>query len=294
MTVDIAAKTEVLTEALPYIQEFEGKILVIKYGGAAMVNEELREDFGRDVALLKRIGINVVIVHGGGKEITTVAEKMGVSTRFVNGLRYTDAEMMGVVQMVLAGKTNQDVVAGINKFAGMSVGLSGIDADLLKVIKYSGEDSDLGYVGEVTEVNTAYIRLLLEQRMLPVIAPVGLDENGRPHNINADVAAASIAGAISAEKLVYLSDVPGVIANGSLISTLDQDEAARLVKEGIVGEGMVPKIRSAFAALNEGVGKVHIIDGRVKHAILLEILTKDGIGTEIVHSGEVRAGARSS
>jgi acetylglutamate kinase len=294
MTVDIAAKTEVLTEALPYIQEFEGKILVIKYGGAAMVNEELREDFGRDVALLKRIGINVVIVHGGGKEITTVAEKMGVSTRFVNGLRYTDAEMMGVVQMVLAGKTNQDVVAGINRFAGMSVGLPGIDADLLKVIKYSGEDSDLGYVGEVTEVNTAYIRLLLEQRMLPVIAPVGLDENGRPHNINADVAAASIAGAISAEKLVYLSDVPGVIANGSLISTLDQDEAARLVKEGIVGEGMVPKIRSAFAALNEGVGKVHIIDGRVKHAILLEILTKDGIGTEIVHSGEVRAGARSS
>jgi acetylglutamate kinase len=294
MTVDIAAKTEVLTEALPYIQEFEGKILVIKYGGAAMVNEELREDFGRDVALLKRIGIDVVIVHGGGKDITSVAERMGISTRFVNGLRYTDEKMMDVVQMVLAGKTNQDVVAGINRFAGMSVGLSGIDADLLKVIKQTGEESDLGYVGEVTEVNTAYIRLLLERRMLPVIAPVGLDESGRPHNINADVAAASIAGAISAEKLVFLSDVPGVIANGSLIPTLDQDEAARLIEEGVVGEGMIPKLRAAFTALDEGVGKVHIIDGRVKHAILLEILTKDGIGTEIVHTGEVRAGARSS
>jgi acetylglutamate kinase len=294
MTVDIASKTEVLVEALPYIEEYEGKTLVIKYGGAAMVNQELREDFGRDVALLKRIGIDVVIVHGGGREITTVAEKMGVPSRFVNGLRYTNGEMMDVVQMVLAGKTNQDVVAGINRFAGMSVGLCGIDADLLKVTKHTGEGSDLGFVGEVTEVNTAYLRLLLEQRILPVIAPIGVDADGRPHNINADVAASSIAGAISAEKLVYLSDVPGVIANGLLIPTLDQDEAARLIEEGVVGEGMIPKIRSAFAALDEGVGKVHIIDGRVRHAILLEILTKDGIGTEIVHAGEVRAGARSS
>ncbi|MGB6033466.1 MAG: acetylglutamate kinase, partial [Bacteroidota bacterium] len=270
MTVDIASKTEVLVEALPYIEEYEGKTLVIKYGGAAMVNQELREDFGRDVALLKRIGIDVVIVHGGGREITTVAEKMGVPSRFVNGLRYTNGEMMDVVQMVLAGKTNQDVVAGINRFAGMSVGLCGIDADLLKVTKHTGEGSDLGFVGEVTEVNTAYLRLLLEQRILPVIAPIGVDADGRPHNINADAAASSIAGAISAEKLVYLSDVPGVIANGSLIPTLDQDEAARLIEEGVVGEGMIPKIRSAFAALDEGVGKVHIIDGRVRHAILLE------------------------
>jgi len=294
MTVDIDAKTEVLVEALPYIQEYEGKTLVIKYGGAAMVNQELREDFGRDVALLKRIGIDVVIVHGGGKEITAIAEKLGVPSRFVNGQRYTNAEMMDVVQMVLAGKTNKDVVAVINRFAGMSVGLCGIDADLLKVIKYSREKSDLGFVGEITEVNTAYIRLLLEQRILPVIAPIGVDGEGHPHNINADMAAASIAGAISAEKLVYLSDVPGVIVNGSLIPTLDQDEAGRLIDEGVVGEGMIPKIQSAFVALDEGVGKVHIIDGRVRHAILLEILTKDGIGTEIVHTGEVRAGARSS
>ncbi len=294
MTVDIASKTEVLVEALPYIQDYEEKTVVIKYGGAAMVDETLRDDFGRDVTLLKKIGIDVIIVHGGGREITTVADKLGVATRFVNGQRYTDEQMMSVVLMVLAGKTNKDVVAGINRFDGMSVGLCGIDANLLKVSKYSREESDLGFVGEVTAVNTKYIRLLLENGIMPVVAPIGVNSSGQPHNVNADVAAASIAGALKAEKLVYLSDVPGVMAHGELIHTLDQQQAVRLIDEGVVGNGMIPKIRSAFTALDEGVAKVHIIDGRVRHAILLEIFTREGIGTEIVHGGEGRMVASSS
>ncbi len=288
MTVSITAKTEVLIEALPYIQQYEGKTVVVKYGGAAMVEEELRETFAQDVTLLKKIGIDIVIVHGGGKEITQVADRLGITTRFINGQRYTDAAMIDVVQMVLAGKTNKDIVARINRHDGAAVGICGIDADLLRVTRLTPDGVDLGLVGEITAINAEYIQLLLRNRMMPVIAPIGVDDDGRPHNINADNAAGAIAAAVTAEKLVYLSDVRGVLVNGELVQTLDHATARRLLDERIISDGMIPKIRSAFAALDGGVGKVHLIDGRVKHSLLLEIFTNEGVGTEIVRASAGR------
>lgn len=278
----IATKTEVLIEALPYIQRYEQKIFVIKYGGAAMVDEELKETFAQDVTLLKKIGVKVVIVHGGGKEVTEIADKFGLQSRFINGQRYTDEGMMEVVQMVLAGKTNKDIVARINQHDGEAVGVCGIDADLLRVKKYTIQEYDLGLVGEVVSVNTQYLRLLLDSGIMPVIAPIGVNERWKVHNINADLAAASIAAALKAEKLVYLSDVEGVTAQGTLVHSMDETEAARLIEGGIISNGMIPKIQSAFKAIQAGVEKIHIIDGRVKHSLLLEIFTDEGVGTELV------------
>ena len=302
--ITISDKTEVLIEALPYITKYEGKIFVIKYGGSAMVDQELEETFAQDVTLLKKVGVKVVIVHGGGKEVTEIAGKLGIASRFIDGQRYTDEAMMDVVQMVLAGKTNKDIVARINKSAvagktamadrhdgaparpdrsGEAVGICGIDANLLKVEKSS--NGDLGLVGEITPhggVNTHFLNLLLDNNIMPVIAPIGVNENGQAYNINADVAAAHIAAALGAEKLVYLSDVEGVIANGSLIHSMGQSEAHRLIEQGIIINGMIPKIRSAFHAIDAGVNKVHLIDGRVKHSILLEIFTDAGVGTELI------------
>lgn len=290
--IPIPIKTEVLIEALPYIQRYEGKTFVIKYGGAAMIDEDLNEAFAQDVTLLKKIGIKILIVHGGGKEVTDIGSRLGLESRFVNGQRYTDAATMEVVQMVLAGKTNKDIVGRINRHDGDAVGLCGIDAGLLKVKKFDAED--LGFVGEVVDVNTQFLQLLFSHAIMPVLAPVGVDAAGQVYNVNADIAAAGIAAAIQAEKLVYLSDVEGVMAHGNLVHSMTLQEANTLIGSGIISNGMVPKIRSAFQALKAGVNKVHMIDGRVKHSLLLEIFTDEGIGTELVrslhhHSPEVHA-----
>jgi acetylglutamate kinase len=284
--LNITAKTEVLIEALPYITRYEGKTFVIKYGGAAMVDEDLRETFAQDVTLLKKIGIRVAIVHGGGKEITGVAGKLGLESRFVDGQRYTDEGMMDVVMMVLAGKTNKNIVSRINLHDGNAVGICGIDGNLLRVRKLTPKGVDLGFVGEITEVNTELLKLLLGNTCLPVIAPVGFNGQSHPYNVNADLAAAAIASALRAEKLVYLSDVEGVLANGELVHTMDQRKAEGLISSGVISDGMIPKIRSAFDALNSGINKVHLIDGRIKHSLLLEIFTDVGVGTELVHSIE--------
>jgi len=280
--LSIKQKTEVLIEALPYIRRYEGKVFVIKYGGAAMVDEELEQTFAQDVTLLKKVGVKIVIVHGGGKEVTDIAGRLGIESRFIDGQRYTDKPMMDVVQMVLAGKTNKDIVGRINRHDGEAIGLCGIDANLIQVKKQTG--NDLGFVGEITNVNVSYLKLLLESGILPVIAPIGVDGNGDAHNINADVAAAGIAASLHAEKLVYLSDVEGVIVDGDLIHSMEQEEAHRLIDGKIITNGMIPKIHSAFNALDSGVGKVHLIDGRVKHSLLLEIFTDAGVGTELLHT----------
>ena len=282
MVLSTATKTEVLIEALPYIQQYEQKTFVIKYGGAAMVDDELKEAFAQDVTLLKKIGIRIIIVHGGGKDITDIAGRLGIPSRFVDGQRYTDPAMMDVVQMVLGGKTNKDIVARINQHDGGAVGICGIDDGLLQARKLEEGGTDLGLVGEIVHVNTSFLDLLFTHEIMPVIAPIGVDDNGQVYNINADIAAGCIAEALKAEKLVYLSDVEGVMAKGALVPSVDRAHAELLVKEGVISSGMLPKIRSAFAALEAGVRKVHIIDGRVKHSLLLEIFTDEGVGTEVV------------
>ncbi|HUL44631.1 MAG TPA: acetylglutamate kinase [Bacteroidota bacterium] len=284
----IHEKTEVLIEALPYIRRYEGKIVVVKYGGAAMIDPELEESFAQDITLLAKVGIKAIIVHGGGNEITEVADRLGIRTQFIDGQRYTDAAMMDVVQMVLAGKTNKDIVAEVNRHHGNAVGLCGMDAELLKVKKAQTNGHDLGFVGEIQSVNTAFLQLLLSSGYLPVIAPVGVDENGTAYNINADIAASHIAASLRSEKLVYLSDVEGILVNGSLIHSMDRLEALRLIDQKIIVNGMIPKIRSAFTALDAGVNKVHMVDGRVKHSLLLEIFTDAGIGTEVMRGGQLQ------
>jgi acetylglutamate kinase len=283
MLQETGSKTEVLIEALPYISRYEGKTFVIKYGGAAMVDDDLKETFAQDVTLLKKIGVKVAIVHGGGKEVTDIAGRLGITSRFVDGQRYTDAEMMEVVQMVLAGKTNKDIVVRINQHDGDAVGLCGIDANVLRVEKFQENGRDLGLVGKITGVNTDYLNLLLTNGIMPVIAPVGVDDRWQVYNINADLAAGALAAALQAEKLVYLSDVEGVMVDGTLVHSMKEHEAEELIDSGVISNGMIPKIRSAFDALDANVNKVHMIDGRVKHSLLLEIFTDTGIGTELVH-----------
>ncbi len=284
----LAAKTDVLIETLPWISRYEGKTFVIKYGGAAMIDEELRETFAQDVTLLKKIGVKVAIVHGGGKEITELAGRLGIESRFVNGQRYTDAAMMDVVQMVLAGKTNKEIVARINQHDGDAVGLCGIDAGVLRVAPFREGGMDLGFVGTITNVNTAYLDLLLANGVMPVIAPIGVDAGWQVYNVNADVAAAAVAASLKAEKLVFLSDVEGILVDGELIHSVAEHEAELLIETGVISKGMIPKVRSAFDALDAEVNKVHMIDGRVKHSLLLEIFTDRGIGTELVHDGNTQ------
>lgn len=281
MTSPVFRKEDVLIEALPYIQQFEQKTFVIKYGGAVMEDEKLKSSVAQDVTLLRKIGIDVVVVHGGGKEITSLASKLSIETKFVNGQRYTDENTRDVVQMILAGSTNKDIVRRINIHGGKAVGISGIDGGMITVNKYVKED--LGFVGEVVDVNALLIKNLLRDGYLPVIAPLGIDKDGTVFNVNADVAAGSIAAALSAVKLVYLTDIEGVKINGELISHLSQNEAEKYIADGTISGGMIPKVESALSALESGVQKVHIIDGRVDHALLLEIFTKEGIGTEIVN-----------
>jgi len=281
--IDSSTKEEVLIEALPYIQTYEGKTFVIKYGGAAMTEERLKQTFAKDVTILRKIGVNIVIVHGGGKEITDAAKAFGIETTFVDGQRYTDERMMDVVLMMLAGKLNKQIVHLVNLNGGNAVGLCGVDNMLLKAKKQTRNGVDLGLVGEITSVNIPFVNLLLQNGMMPVIAPIGVGENGQTFNINADLAAGAIASALRAEKLVYLSDIEGILVNRKLVSTLTKSEAAKMMQEGSIFGGMIPKVTSAFETLEAGVSKVHIIDGRIKHSLLLEIFTDEGIGTQMIH-----------
>ena len=274
-------KEDVLIEALPYIQTYESKTFVIKYGGAAMRDERLKASFAQDVTILRKIGINIIIVHGGGKDITDLASTLNIQNRFVDGQRYTDEKMVDVVLMVLAGKLNKEIVNLINTNGGNAIGLCGMDNGLLKAQRIT--EKDLGLVGEVSFVNISFLNLLLNNGMMPVIAPLAVGEDNKILNVNADLAAGAIATALKAEKLVYLSDIEGVLVDKLLISSLTNAEAESLIERGAIHSGMIPKVRSAFATLDAGVNKVHIIDGRIKHSLLLEIFTDEGIGTQMIH-----------
>ena len=286
-------KVSTLLEALPYIRQFYGKTVVIKYGGNAMVNEELKEAFAQDVALLKYVGINPVIVHGGGPQIGELLKRLNIETRFVGGMRVTDRETMNVVEMVLVGKVNKEIVKLINSHGGNAVGLSGKDGNLIVAEKIDSqkylselkapEIIDLGFVGKVKKVNPEIVNKLLESKFIPVIAPVGIGEDFEAYNINADLVAGEMAAALKAEKLIMLTDVEGIKdRRGELIKSLSRDQLPQLIKEGVVSGGMIPKVKACEAALTGGVKKAHIIDGRVKHSILLEMFTQEGIGTEII------------
>jgi acetylglutamate kinase len=276
-------KAHVLAEALPYIQKFRGKTVVMKYGGHAMDDPKLRVSFCRDVVLLKYVGLNPVIVHGGGPQIGQMLERLSIPSKFVGGLRVTDDETMKIVEMVLAGHVNMDLVGTIDKVGGRAVGLSGKDAGLARARRVGKVDGvDLGRVGEVVTVDPSVIEKFAGGDFIPVIAPIALDEQGETVNVNADPFAAKVAAAMHAEKLVMITDVPGVKgADGELCSTLTVKQVKALIKSGVISGGMIPKARFGLDALADGVRKVHIIDGRVEHAVLLEIFTDKGIGTEL-------------
>ena len=275
-------KAEVLSQALPYIQKYNSKIVVIKYGGNAMINEELKMNVIKDVVLLSEIGVKVILVHGGGPEINRTLDKMGKETQFINGLRYTDEETIDVVQMVLAGKTNKDLVKLITQKGGNAVGISGVDNQLIIAKKHESED-DLGYVGDVDKINPNIIIDMLDKGYIPVIASVGTDEEGHTYNINADTAAAEIAGALGAENMILVSDIPGLLADkddeGTLIPLVHVYEVNSLIEKGIIGGGMIPKVDCCVRAIRQDVKKAVIIDGRIPHSILIEMLSKEGIGT---------------
>ena len=279
---------DVLHQALPYIRQFSRKTIVIKYGGSAMEQAELKEQFALDVILLRLVGINPVIVHGGGPQIGALMKRLGKEPEFVGGMRVTDQETVEIVEMVLVGKINTEIVGLINHPGGRAVGLSGKDANLIRAQRRphrlpNGEEVDIGLVGEVETVDPEPIRLLEEHGYIPVIAPLGVGRNGETYNINADLVAGDVAAALGAEKLIHLTDVHGIAGrDGKLISTLARGEAERLIAQGVIDGGMLPKVESALRALKGGSAKAHIIDGRVSHAILLELFTREGIGTEIV------------
>jgi acetylglutamate kinase len=289
---ELINKANVLMEALPYIKRFANKTFVIKYGGHAMTEERLKESFALDVILLKSLGINAVIVHGGGPQINETLKRYGIVSRFVRGMRVTDAETMAVVEMVLVGQVNKDVVGYLNQHGGRAVGLSGKDGGLLLCEKLlqevrredgSTEQVDIGFVGDVVKVNQELIVTLEHGKFIPVIAPVGVGVGGESYNVNADLVAARVAAALKAEKLILLTDVEGVRdAGGTLLPSIAVGDVPSLVDGGAITGGMIPKVTCCVDALNEGVKKAHIIDGRVEHAVLLEIFTDVGIGTEIV------------
>jgi acetylglutamate kinase len=278
---NLVGKAKVLIEALPYMQRFVGKTIVIKYGGNAMTNEELRRSFAVDVVLLKHIGVRPVIVHGGGPQIATTLDRLGKESTFVGGLRVTDDETMEVVEMVLGGKINREIVELIQQGGASAVGLTGSDGALLRVRRKQIEGLDLGRVGEVVRVDPRVLTAVSEADFVPVVAPVGADENGLTYNVNADEAAGAIASALGAEKLILLTDVDGVRdAEGELVSQLSREGAERFIKDGTIRDGMIPKVQCCLHALESGVARTHIIDGRVVHAVLLEIFTDDaGVGT---------------
>ncbi len=287
----LIVKANTLMEALPYIRRFSGKTFVIKYGGHAMANDRLKESFALDVIMLKSLGINVVIVHGGGPQINQTLKRYGIVSRFVQGMRVTDAETMAVVEMVLVGQVNKEVVGYLNQHGGKAVGLSGKDGLLLLSKKLlqnvrrddgSVEQVDIGFVGDVVQVNADLIKTLQQGDYLPVIAPVGVGPDGECYNINADLVAGRVAAALNAEKLILLTDIEGVKdKTGSLLSSIAVADTERLIREEAITGGMIPKVTCCADALTGGVKKAHIIDGRVEHAVLLEIFTDVGIGTEI-------------
>ncbi|MBW1696918.1 MAG: acetylglutamate kinase [Deltaproteobacteria bacterium] len=290
MTPNVA---NILIEALPYIRRFYGMTIVIKYGGHAMVDEQLKEDFARDITLLKFIGLNPVVVHGGGPQINKVLERMGIRSTFVRGMRLTDEETMDVVEMVLGGKINKAIVAQIHRSGGKAVGLSGKDGGLipakkLKIIHQQNEDEppeiiDPGLVGEVTSIEPEIIETLARKGFIPVIAPIGFGKCGETYNINADLVASNIAMALSAGRLIFLTDVDGVMdGSGMLVSTINDRDIPRLIEDKTISGGMIPKIEWASMALKAGVEKVHIINGKKRHALLLELFTDKGIGTEVI------------
>jgi acetylglutamate kinase len=284
-------KAAVLREALPWITRFHGRTVVIKYGGNAMVDDELKRSFAADVALLHFVGLRPVIVHGGGPQISTLAEQLGVESRFVDGLRVTDAPMMDVVRMALLGQVNPEVVGLVQEAGAPAVGVAGTDARLLEVRPAVGPDGeDLGFVGEVDRVNARYLEELLDDGFVPVVATVGRDERGVDRNVNADLAAGAIASALQASKLVYLTDVPGLyldfgdVERQALISEVSVDRLERMLSDGELHTGMRPKVRSIVGAIRAGVPQAHILDGRVLHAVLIEIFTDEGVGTMVTRS----------
>ena len=282
-------KAEVLIEALPYIQRFNRKVIVVKYGGSAMVDEELKRNVIKDVVLLKLVGFKPIIVHGGGKEISRWVGKVGKEAKFVNGLRVTDKETMEIAEMVL-GKVNKELVTLVESLGVKAIGISGKDGGLLKVNKKLSQGQDIGYVGDIKEVNPAILSELLEKDFLPIVCPVGLGDDFATYNINADDAACAIARAMKAEKLAFLTDIEGVYRDpedtSSLISELFVNEAKALIENGNVGGGMIPKLQNCIDAIESGVNRVHILDGRIQHCLLLEIFTNKGIGTAILREGE--------
>ena len=288
---DIITKAEILIEALPYIKNFYGKTFVIKYGGAAQVKDELKESFAKDIVMLNFIGIRTAVVHGGGPRISATMEKMGKKPEFIQGQRVTDEETMNIVEMVLGGLVNKEIVSLINNHGGKAVGLSGKDGGLIKakkkVIKKADETGgeemiDLGLVGEVTGVDPDILITLKKDGFIPVISPVGVGPKGVTLNINADYVAASVASALKAEKLILLTDVPGIISkDNKIISTLTKQKIKKFIENGTISGGMLPKVQACLRAIEGGVSKTHIIDGRIPHCLLLEIFTNEGIGTEI-------------
>lgn len=280
-------KINTLFESFPYIREFYGKTIVIKYGGNAMIDENLKRSFAKDMVLLKYVGVNPVIVHGGGPQIDEILRKVGKETRREKGLRVTDAETMEYVEMVLVGQVNKEIVNNINLAGGKAVGLSGKDGKLICAEKIfheeKGEKIDLGFVGTVASINAELISMLEKDRYIPVIAPVGVDEEGNTYNINADTVAGKVAEALGAEKLILLTDIEGVKIDGKLASSLSVAEVHSLIMKGVISSGMIPKTECCIDALTGGVKKTYIIDGRVEHAVLLEIFTDAGVGTEIVN-----------
>lgn len=292
---DLVQKAGALIEALPYMQKFRGKSIVFKYGGSAMVSDELKAGFALDISLLAHIGINPVVIHGGGPQIGETLERMKIKTEFVQGMRVTDHETINIVEMVLVGKVNKEIVANINKAGGKAVGLSGKDGALFQAEKLRVEKKnpaidrpeiiDIGMVGKVTHVDTSVLAPLEKAGFIPVIAPVGYGQGGETFNINADFVASAIAGAVGAEKLVLLTDEAGILdGDGALVSTLSEKEAESMIESGVIKGGMEPKVKACFSALDAGVKKAHIIDGRIPHSALLEIFTDTGVGTEILHN----------
>ena len=283
---------KVLTEALPYIQRFTGKTIVVKFGGNAMVDPELHESFARDVVLMKLVGMNPVVVHGGGPQIGSLLEKLNIQTEFVDGMRVTDEETMDVVEMVLGGSVNKEIVSSINRNGGKAIGVTGKDGQLirarkLKVTRYSpeldaSEIIDIGHVGEVEHIDTEVLKVILESNFIPVIAPIGVDNEGSSYNINADLVAGKLAEVLQAEKLMLLTNVSGLLnKSGEILTGLSTEEVDSLIEDGTIYGGMLPKIACALDAVKSGVASSHIIDGRVPHAVLLEIFTDVGIGTLI-------------
>ncbi|MDO4749655.1 MAG: acetylglutamate kinase [Eubacteriales bacterium] len=283
MEMSNVQRAQILTEALPYIQDYSGKVVVVKYGGNAMIDEDLKRAVMGDIILLRLIGVHVVLVHGGGPEITDMLHRVGKKSEFRNGLRVTDEETVEIVQMVLSGKINKTLVALMGSMGGRAIGLCGADAGLIHARQL---DADLGYVGEITDIDTQPIHDLLDRGYIPVISTVGCGDNGEVYNINADTAAARIAGALNAESLITMTDIAGILRDredaSTLISKINVSEAPQLVRDGIISGGMLPKVECCIEAIRRGVKKVFIIDGRVPHSILIEMLTDEGIGTMFV------------